>query len=144
MELMIYASDLNIGLQGVRELRRWAMSKQNNDGLGWVWPEDYPGTESHVKLNELRVGKHRAAENNGSLGPNPLDSLDRPGFKNPRGYDNFGSEGGSGALEKMSTISASVIVDDKEDEADAFIREALEGSFADDAEINHIAKKLRI
>ncbi|OBT44678.1 hypothetical protein VE00_04442 [Pseudogymnoascus sp. WSF 3629] len=144
MELMVYASDLNIGLQGVRELRRWAMSKPNNNGLGWVWPEDYPGTESHVKLHELRVGKHRAAENNGSLGPNPLGSLDRPGFKTPRGYDNFGSEGGSGALERMSTISASVMQDDKEDEADVFIREALEGSFADDAEINHVAKKLRI
>lgn len=34
--------------------------------------------------------------------------------------------------------------DDKEDEADVFIREALEDSFADDAEINHVAKKLRI
>ncbi|KFY31722.1 hypothetical protein V493_00851 [Pseudogymnoascus sp. VKM F-4281 (FW-2241)] len=145
MEIMIYASDLNIGLQGVRELRRWAMSKHNNNGLGWIWPEDYPGTESYVQLNELRVGKHRAAENNGLLlGRNTIGSLDRPSFKNPRDYDNFGSEGGSGALEKMSIISASVTQDDKEDEADMFIREALEGSFADDAEINHVAKKLRI
>lgn len=144
MEIMVYASDLNIGLQGVQELRRWAMSKQNNNGLGWIWPEDYPGTESHVQLNELRVGRHRAVENNGSLGPNPMGSLDRPGFKNPRGYDNLGSEGRSGALEKMSTISASVTQDGKEDETDMFIREALEGSFADDAEINHVAKKLRI
>ncbi|KFY52155.1 hypothetical protein V496_08615 [Pseudogymnoascus sp. VKM F-4515 (FW-2607)] len=145
MELMIYASDLNIGLEGVGELRRWAMSQQNNNVLGWIWPEDYPGTESHVKLHELRVGKHRAAENNVSFGSNPIGSLNRPGYKNPHDFDNFGSEVGSGALEKMSTISASVTQDDKEDEADMFIREALEGSFADDSsEINHVAKKLRI
>ncbi|OBT65514.1 hypothetical protein VE03_04959 [Pseudogymnoascus sp. 23342-1-I1] len=143
MELMIYASDLNIGLEGVGELRRWAMSKQNNDGLGWVWPEDYPGTESHVKLHQLRVGRHRDIENNGSL-CYPIDGIDRPVYKKPRGSDNLGSEGGSGALEKMSTISASVTHDDEEDEADAFVREALEGSFADDSKINHVAKKLRI
>lgn len=146
MEIMIYASDLNVGLQGVRELRQWAMSKQNN-GIGWIWPENYPRIESHVQLNELRVGKHRAVEvgDNGSLfGPIPIGSLDRSGYKNPHGYDNFGSEGVSGALEKMSTISASVAQDYKEDEADAFIREALDGSFADDGEIEHVAKKLRI
>lgn len=34
--------------------------------------------------------------------------------------------------------------DDQEDEADAFVREALEGSFADDAEMDHVAKRLRI
>ncbi|KFY41169.1 hypothetical protein V494_03177 [Pseudogymnoascus sp. VKM F-4513 (FW-928)] len=144
MELMIYASDLNIGLEGVKELRRWAMSKQNNNGLGWIWPEDYPGVESHVRLNELRIGRHRAVENNCAPGLNLIGSLDRPGPKNPRGYDDFGSEGGSGVLEKMSTISASAAHDDNEDEADMFIREAFGSSLADDAEINHVAKKLRI
>lgn len=143
MELMIYASDLNIGLEGVRELRRWAMSKQSNNGLGWIWPEDYPGVESHVQLNELRVGKHRAAESNSSLDHSPIGTLDHPGLKNPRGYEHFGSDGGSGALEKMSTISASVAQDDKEDEADMFIRDAFRGSFSDDADIDHVAKRLR-
>ncbi|KFX94566.1 hypothetical protein O988_06225 [Pseudogymnoascus sp. VKM F-3808] len=145
LELMIYSSDLNIGLQGIQELRRWAMSKQNSSGLGWTWPENCPGIERCAPLNELRIGKHRAAEINDSFfGSNPIGSRSGPGFKNSRGYDNFSNEGGSGVLEKMSTISASVAQDDKEDEADVFIREALEGSFADDAGIDHVSKKLRL
>jgi hypothetical protein len=145
MELLIYASNLNIGLHGVLELRRWAMTKQNSNQLGWTWAEHRPGTESHVHLNDLRVGKHRALEHNVTLfDSSTIGRLDRSNGKDPSGNDNFSHDSASGVLEKMSTISASVMLDEKVDEADMFVREALEGSFADEAEANHAAKKVRI
>jgi hypothetical protein len=146
MELLIYSSNLNIGLHGVQELRRWAMTKQNNNHLGWTWAEHQPGTENHVNLSDLIVGKRRALEHGfARFDTNPIDCFDRSGAKDPSGHDNFSHDGASVVLEKMSTISASVMLDEEEDEADMFVREAFEGSsFANEAEANHVAKKLRV
>lgn len=141
MELLIYAPDLNIGLDGVHQTRQWAMMKGHNDQRGWIWAEHRFETENNVRLNDLRVGRSRSLECGGALAGLSISGFDHQSFENPSVSGGDSHEGTYGRLGKMSIISGSVI----EDEADKFVRQTLEGSFDDDeAGAEHVAKKIRI
>lgn len=144
MELMIYAPDLNIGLDSVRQSRRWAITKGDDKQDGWIWGEHQFGKESYARLNDLKVGRSRGHECVQSLdGPNNyMDSQVGRGFDNVIEDESDSLDDAYGQMGKMS-ISGSRTSHGKEDEADAFVRKALESPFDDDSEDGHVAKRLR-